>query len=311
MIAFRRNCADELMTSKFVAWNGSHSQHGDVPLVFISLEDAVDRRNALIRRGFPPGLVASYWPAFDMRHSTQEQLQSQPEAKDMTGRYGRRPLGSEVGCFISHREVIRWFAKQSKYSQIVVFEDDAIPAFDDSFDLLANLSDSLKPHADSGKSFICHLGPRPEQWETALVRRITKKSISVRGLEVLELVGKRTIIWRAHSYIISKAAADKYVSLTSKSAFLADDWRLIMDSTKSKMFLAHPRLFVQDEIIKSSIDPDNARTSLIAEARSTNASKKVSQGNIHMIKALMPGRFKRSIRVAVASCYKRLPRIEF
>lgn len=245
---------------KLVPCNKTPLEVDDVPVAIISLSDAVKRRETLIDRGFSPELVNNFWPACDMRGLADSELQRYGQYKDIQNIYSRPPLPAELGCFLSHSEIVRWLSEQDIVSQVVVFEDDAIPETSRSLDLLSALTDFWEPFAKDGNPFICHLGPRPDQLRSAFIRKIAKrKAFGVREIDLFELVDSKTKLWRAHAYIISKEAAKHYVELVNKTGFLADDWHFIASGSKSKMFIVTPRLFAQDEDAVSTIDPGNKR----------------------------------------------------
>lgn len=245
---------------KLVPWNKIPLEHDDVPVAIISLADGGERRQNLINRGFTPALVNDFWPACDMRNLSDSKLRSHKQCSDIELIYGRPPLPAELGCFFSHGAIMKWLANQDEVSQAIVFEDDVIIPEDDSLETLSRISGYFLQFAKLGHPFICHLGPRPEQWSSAFVRRVTRSGyFESSRIGLYELKDKKTRLWRAHAYIISKAAAKSYTELASQTGFLADDWRYISDNTRSKMVLASPPLFTQDEEVKSSIDPDNKR----------------------------------------------------
>lgn len=242
-----------------VPWNKVPAAKGDVPVAVISLPDATGRRAALVQRGIPADFVNGFWPARDMRDVADPELHSYREYHDIKERYGRAPVSAELGCFFSHSAVIRWLAEQDKFSQAVVFEDDVVPESSRCLDALRDLAGALAGPADSGAPFICHLGPRPGDWRGAFTRRISIAGSTVPGVNLVDFVDKTAGLWRAHAYIISREAAQRYVEATRRSAFLADDWRFITDQTMSRMILVTPRLFAQDEEADSTIDPERER----------------------------------------------------
>jgi hypothetical protein len=155
--------------------------------------------------------------------------------------------------------VIRWLSEQDRFSQVVVFEDDVLPESCRYLEALRDLAEVLAEPANLGAPFICHLGPRPEQLRTAFARRISTAGSNVSGVKLMDLVDKKARLWRAHAYIISREAAQRYVDLVGRSAFLADDWRFITDETMSRMVVVTPCLFAQDEEVDSTMDPERKR----------------------------------------------------
>ncbi|MBA6414061.1 glycosyltransferase family 25 protein [Parahaliea sp. F7430] len=237
-----------------VPWTKSNLKVDDVPVAIVSLDDASNRRSTLIKRGFDSELVEYYWPACDMRNISACDLRTRKEYFDFKNTYKRPPIPAELGCFFSHSQIIKWFTKQNSPSQLIIFEDDVIPSNPRAFKQLADLASCLSEAAYSGHTYILHLGVRPEQLKLPLLRRISKKTINVPGLQLFDLADKTSEIWRSHAYIISKSAAIKYQDVTHDTVILADDWRFIMNTTKCKLLIAQPALFTQ-------IDPSLARQS--------------------------------------------------
>jgi GR25 family glycosyltransferase involved in LPS biosynthesis len=263
---------------QLVPWNKSSLEIGDVPVAIISLSDARGRRNTLRKRGFSPELVNNFWPACDMRVVADAELRNYSQYNDIKAIYNRSPIPAELGCLFSHSQIIRWLSEQDIVSQVVIFEDDVIPTTRKSLEVLCKLTEFLEPFARDDKPYVCHLGPRPDQWRSVFTRKIVKKNgFSVSDIDLYELVDKKSSIWRAHAYVISKKAADRYVEMFSKTGFLADDWRLIADRTGSKMILAAPPLFTQDEDVVSTIDPGNNRL-LIDQLKSSNQDGYLANG---------------------------------
>lgn len=293
---------------KLVPWSKSPLEIGDVPVAIISLADAEGRRKTLIDRGFSPELVNGFWPACDMRGVPDSDLRSYSQYNDIKQRYARPPVSAELGCLLSHRAIVKWLSEQDVVSQVIVFEDDVLPATYSSFENLCDLSDSLSKYANAGNPFICHLGPRPEQWKSAIARKVTTTSCSgFSGVDLFELVDKKAGLWRAHAYIISKDAADRYTKYINGAGFLADDWQFIVNKTMSKMILVSPSLFTQDEDVESTIDPENTRVLLNAEIASTKnmtvpdwlSVRSVFQRGVRLV--------KRYVKALVVKFYRALP----
>jgi GR25 family glycosyltransferase involved in LPS biosynthesis len=294
--------------TKLVPWNKNPLEIGDVPVAIISLSDAKARRATLIERGFTPELVNGFWSACDMRGLADSELQPYSQYHDIKKLYGRPPVSAELGCFFSHSAIIKWLSEQDTISQIIVFEDDVVPEAFSNFEKLTGLVNALAEVADSGKSFICHLGPRPAQWELAFTRKISKNSANVPGLDLFDFVDKKARLWRAHAYIMSKGAADRYTQIVNQTGFLADDWHFIADQTMSRLIIANPPLFTQDEEVESTIDPENKRILIM---NSANASRK-KFGLLDGLKFFRIFRkckifFKRFIKYLLVSFYRALP----
>lgn len=271
--------------ANLVPWNKCSLEVDDIPVAIISLEVAQSRRSTLIDRGFLSDLVNGFWPACDMRGLPDSELQSYKEYSDVKRIYGRPPVPAEIGCLFSHSAIIKWLSEQSTVSSIIVFEDDVIPAELNVFEKLTELAEDLSGAARAGKPFICHLGPRPEQWKLAYTRNVHKDFSHTCGLDLHDFVDVKARLWRAHAYIISKAAADRYTEVFKKTGFLADDWKFIMEQTRSKLIFVNPPLFIQDEEVESTIDPEKARDAYdSSKALSSNRRRNGLTGTLRVIK---------------------------
>lgn len=253
---------------KLVSWNKEHLRIGDIPVAIISLTDAKNRREKLVERGFAPELVNGFWPACDMRGLPDSALKPYRQYSDIKRLYGRPPVSAELGCFFSHSSIVEWLSEQTTVSHVVVFEDDVVPVTTSSFEKLSQLATSISQFASSDEPCIFHLGPRTEQWASALTRRISKDDFQVPGIELFDFVDRKVGLWRAHAYIINKAAAISYKSIVRETGFLADDWHTIADKTMSRIIVVTPPLFTQDEDVSSTIDPGNKRTLMNGEVAS-------------------------------------------
>lgn len=293
--------------AKLVPWSKTPLETGDVPVAIISLADAKGRRATLLERGFMPELVNGFWPACDMRGLLDPELQSYRQYHDIIKLYGRAPVPAEIGCFFSHSAIVQWLSEQDKVSQVIVFEDDVVSASFSNFSKLVNLANSLSKLARSGQPFICHLGPRPEQWKSAFTRRISRGYSKVPGVDLFYFADRKARLWRAHAYIISKGAADRYTKLINRTGFLADDWHFIAGQTMSKMIFTNPPLFIQDGNVESTIDPYNKRV-LINGEHFSRMRTGVLEG-LTLVRIFRKGVivFKRLGKYSLAKFYRALP----
>lgn len=236
-----------------------------VPVLLISLEDQEVRRKKLVRRGLPKRWVQNTFPAVDLRGATEAQ---KAEVANLSAlhRFYRRPLrASEVGCALSHREAARWLVG-SRYSMALVLEDDVIPQSSQWLTQLSALSKALLHHASSGASFVFHLGVRCDQTDGAIVRQVVWSS-----KVVPEIIPKVFLhsdpgrnLWRAHAYLISRAAAERSTMKEQKILTLADDWgRRRNLGLFDELFFTEKAILGQDEEIESTIDPERARSILV------------------------------------------------
>nr|WP_290701609.1 glycosyltransferase family 25 protein [Halomonas sp. UBA3074] len=296
--------------ANLVPWNKCSLEVGDIPVAIISLEDAQRRRSTLIERGFPSDLVNGFWPACDMRDLPGTELQSYKEYHDIKRIYGRPPVSAELGCLFSHSAIIKWLAKQDVISSVIIFEDDVVPEELNGFEKLIKLAEGLSDFAKLGKPFICHLGPRPEQWKFAFTRRIHKELSFNYEQDLFNFVDAEAKLWRAHAYIISKGAAEEYVKVAERTGFLADDWQFIVKQTKSKLIFVNPPLFTQDEQVESTIDPGKERE--VTDIRQVSNDSRLLRSvpfEKNVIKTLRV--IKLSLKALVFSCFRALPGKKF
>jgi len=293
---------------KLVPWSKSPLEIGDVPVAIISLADAEGRRKTLIDRGFSPELVNGFWPACDMRGTPDSDLQSHSQYHDIKELYGRPPISAELGCFFSHSAIVEWLSVQESVSQVVVFEDDVVPEMARSLDSLIEVAGALSVPEESGMPLICHLGPRAEQCRAALARRVSVSGHEGLGIEILDLIDKKARLWRAHAYIINKAAAKKYTELAKGSGFLADDWRFIADQTQSKLVFLNPPFFSQDEEVESTIDPSNKRLGWNSPIRSNLSLNFDALLKSKYIYRKILSKLARIFRLSFAIIFRALPR---
>lgn len=245
--------------SRLVPWNKLPKESGDVPVALISLDGATSRREELVKRGFSREWVQGYWPATDLRFTSQEDLNRNATYKTITSTYGRDILPGELGCLFSHRAVIDWFSENSEASLLVVFEDDAIPTSLDFSIKLSALVAVFEEKAKSGEAFVCHLGPPERQWKRSFSRKISSRALSAMDIALYRHFDKERQIWLAHAYVISKEAAIRYSQSSVKHGFMADDWRRIIDQSGMAFFSVFPGIFSQADTSPSSIDPSGIR----------------------------------------------------
>ncbi len=293
--------------AQLVPWSKSPLVKGDIPVAIISLEDAKARRSALIDRGFPPELVDGFWPACDMRNLSETELQAYSQYHDIEKIYGRLPISAELGCLFSHSEIIKWLSRQDAVSQVIIFEDDVIPNGCNSFQQLCSLAASISDTKKPGQPVICHLGPKPEQWKSSFVRRISRKCKTFTGLKLFDLIDKRSGLWRAHAYVINKPSAVRYGELADKTGFLADDWRFISEATKSRIVLVDPPLFIQDEEVASTIDPKSTRGLINSVVGSSKKEYHLGAKSFSLFFFRISRLVKRILKVFLARMLRALP----
>lgn len=195
------------------------------PVLLISLADQELRRRDLERRGVPAAWTESYLCATDLREAADQDLPRLADIATLETRLGRAVRPAEIGCALSHRAACRWLSS-SGHALALVLEDDIIPATEDWMSQVAATADALTPHANRGAAFICHLGAPRHQTAQALKRRVTwRDGTAPDGTPDLYLQSdQKRELWRAHAYLISRAAAERSSRQETLIKTLADDW---------------------------------------------------------------------------------------
>jgi hypothetical protein len=144
----------------------------------------------------------------------------------------------------------------------LVLEDDVIPESDQWLYQLEAVSEALLHHACSGAAFICHLGARSDQIDAAIKREVLwSEGIAPEAMPRVFLhADPGRNLWRAHAYLISRAAAERGIKREKKIRTLADDWeRRRRLRLYDELLFTQPTLFGQDEQTISTIDPKRER----------------------------------------------------
>ena len=216
----------------------------------ISLERAVDRREALKIRGLPHEWVDSFFPGTAGTQLTQDALESQFDLASMSQRYGRSPLAGELGCAISHRRAYSAFL-QTNCQWCLMLEDDVIPPQGGPNSHMARIQQLLGPLKNArGPTFI-HLGIRAYQFYISQPQLIIALSVLFRRHRIFRL-GEQSHLWLAHAYLVNRAMAERLIQRTPIS-LLADDWSGLLQGDGTDVFCCWPPLFAQDPDIKSQI----------------------------------------------------------
>lgn len=239
------------------AWKAPLYGSCNLPILLISLADQAQRRSDLIKRGVPEDWVLRYFPATDLRNATADAIEPLADLSRLERRI-RRPLHSaEVGCAMSHRSAARWLAG-SGHQLALVLEDDVVPQTADWIQRTSLIAQALISHAWSGRAFVCLLGARPDQADSALKRQVVwRGGIPPAGLPQLYLhTDPSQELWRAHAYLISHAAARLTTERETRIMTLADDWNLRQSLGQiHELFYTRPILVGQDEDRPSTIRP--------------------------------------------------------
>lgn len=277
----------------FSKLKGDENPDEVIPVVLLSLEDQVKRRDILKDRGVPQEWIDSYLKCSDMRNIHISAVEKYiDDIIKLESLLGRKVRPTEIGCAISHKTATNWLAK-SNFNMMIIFEDDIIPHFEDFEKRTIEVVKFLMPSAINKKNFICHLGAPSHQIVHALKRPVySLQSIFCTELSMSKIflhTDPDKTIWRAHAYIVSKSAALKAYELETKYVSLADDWcfRRKFGIIK-KIFYCQPIIFKQDEENDSTIRPVNHNDGYKSNIEKYNFT-------IRLLKAIKHGEFfKRS-----------------
>lgn len=230
-----------------------------VPVLLISLQDQSSRRQDLISRGVPESWVHSFFPAIDLRDALEQDIAPLADLVAFESEFSRRMRAAEVGCALSHNAVAAWLVS-SPFSIALVLEDDVIPQTPDWLDQLAAIADALSPHARSGAAFICHLGAPSNQIGPALKRKVTWRDGRPPAdmPQIFLHADPASGLWRAHAYLISRAAAERSSTRETPIMTLADDWcERRRRGWLDEIFFTQSALIGQDEDRPSTIRPSD------------------------------------------------------
>ena len=226
----------------------------------VSLSDAEERRRLLWQMGFPRSWVDNYWPGTDYRTKSIVDIKSDPLYERLCGTYGREILPGELGCLYAHLSVIKFFEQQADEAQLlVVFEDDVRPMVKDVSEMVGLLSEAILKLNLNDIPFVCHLGPLPGQIKSAVSSPVRLRGFEDSGFKIYEHRDSNQFLWRAHAYMLNRAAAKKYSQYQEDWRFLADDWIRITSGCGLKLLYVCPRMFVQSDSLPSYIDNGNRR----------------------------------------------------
>ncbi|MCC1498216.1 glycosyltransferase family 25 protein, partial [Alcanivorax sp. 1008] len=291
-----------------------------VPVLLISLEDQSGRRQDLISRGIPESWVHSFFPAVDLRDALEQDIAPIADLVAFEEKFSRRMRAAEVGCAMSHNAVAAWLVS-SPFSIGLVLEDDVIPRTPDWLDQVATIADALSPHAQSGAAFICHLGAPSNQVGPALKRRVTWRDgrPPTDMPQIFLHADPASGLWRAHAYLISRAAAERSSTQETPIMTLADDWcERRRRGWLDEIFFTQSALIGQDEDRPSTIRPSDhndciktktGQDSFLARVGRSLANRnflKSLYGSLRFRAAMALARFfaKRDYRVSLTVLHK-------
>ena len=222
----------------------------------LSLAEAKERRERLLQRGLPRAWVTHFQSGLDQRQTPQQELEALPLYQRLAATYQRPLLPGELGCLQSHLAAVTAFARQegadarqegADHDWLLILEDDVVPLTPNFLPQLELLVTRLKQSCWQARPLVCHLGPLPRQERSSLARRLHCPSLAASGLQLFEQVDSRRSLWRAHAYLINRAAAKSYLQAEDAWAWLADDWLGIKQGLGLQLLFTRPRLFGQDD----------------------------------------------------------------
>lgn len=228
-----------------------------IPVSLISLPDQEPRRLLLLRRGIPLSWVENYFQGVDFRALPVANLNEYADIINLEKINKRKVRPGEIGCALAHHSATQSLM-QTPFDLMLVLEDDVIPLSDHFEEQILTLTQRLMPLALRGVAFICHLGAPHQQADHALKRLVINRGrVRTPSQPILYLHSDPDkTLWRAHAYLISRAAIRRAQQIEPKIMTLADDWcerrRMgILDY----IFYSRPVVFRQDETIDSTIRP--------------------------------------------------------
>lgn len=239
---------------RIVPWNRADLNQVDtLPVAIMSLPDQITRRERLKSRGLPIDWVENFWPATDFRSARAEDLNRIVNLDEYASFTGEPFRAAVVGCATTHHNLAKWLAS-TNFPMLFVLEDDVIPAVRDLADRIIWAAGRLEALATGGDAFICHLGVRPEQLDQSLRRPVNSSSPENNEGRLWLHVDPRPTIWRAHAYLITRAAAMRTLDRETRLLSVADDWiRRRNLGLIDEIYVAEPRIFTQDELIPSTL----------------------------------------------------------
>lgn len=210
-------------TPRVSPWSEDRSNSDDVPAAMLSLSVSTERRARQLLGGMPADLVEGYWPSTDLRTASKTALTEYADAEAFSRNIGRPPLPAEIGCAVSHRKAAAHLLAAGA-PLMVLFEDDGQPVEPEAWEVLRGILSRLQAPAREGLSFLCHLGVPPRQ-RPRNINRILKPGKALQGHRWrLRDAGPAPKIWRAHAYVLSRAAAEGIVKTQSPVVTVADDF---------------------------------------------------------------------------------------
>lgn len=163
--------------------------------------------------------------------------------------FNRRVILSpgEVGCKLSHENVIRDFIYKSKSDWLVVLEDDISFKFDPRF-LLSELD-------NFDENSIIHLGGQEGLNNSKRVVKYNK--VVLRGYTVSKIC-PITLRWlyRTCGYVISRKVAERVYSVYQSHNFVVDDWRFLTKKANVKEVLYCDMVKHPEDLSTSKIEAE-------------------------------------------------------
>lgn len=237
-----------------------------------SQSDALDRYHKVVialsgseRLG---GFRAQRWgekfelyDAFDGRRGAGA---DQFEIESFRGRWGAPPTGGQIGCAISHAEVITAFAQgDAKNTDLLLVAEDDVRWSADLLPIMAGIA-TLPLYADL-IALADPFGPPYTTFGTPVPRDVNGVSwlaptVHRRGRRRYRVGLTSGPVWGTSLYVITRVAAERfaeYRSRAGKISWLADEYGLWADAAEINVSVMRPRV-VEWEGISAIKTPDRS-----------------------------------------------------
>lgn len=137
-------------------------------------------------------------------------------------RYNKDLLDGEVGCSLSHFNVLKYFISDSKSDWLLVLEDDVL--LSNGFEPFLNMSSTSQTLSDASVLLLGHSKTRrSDLWLQRIKQPLTKvKNIN----NVIFGKNPRINYCGTVGYLINKSAAKKITQM-GQASWVADDWKFL------------------------------------------------------------------------------------
>lgn len=215
-------------------------------IVVLSMRNAIARREEMARKLQGVNLKYDFFDAVDGRKLEAGDFYNKSINSNFW--FNRRKIltPSEVGCTLSHNEILKEFVSNSADEWLIVLEDDV--------DIKSNFSQVLHNFCsyNSDKPFngVLILGGQEGLKSQHLIFKIKSKKYFNHPFYLIPSFFHKWV-YRTCGYAINKESAKKILDLKTKKNIVADDWSYIFKKTSlDKMYFTH--LVVHPEDLSDS-----------------------------------------------------------